>query len=147
MKEKIKIEIKKFYQLFKQFLKSFLEISTRPAMRILPGNLAFFLVLSFAPIITLIALLASRFSIPLLSFLNDFEHMLPNDLVQIFEMFLSGENPPTGSLMIYLLLGFITASNGAHSIIIASNTLYDIKQDSYIKRRIKAFFLTIILIF
>lgn len=147
MKEKIKEEIKKVYQLFKQFLNSFLEISTRPAMRILPGNLAFFLVLSFAPIITLIALLASRFSIPLLSFLNDFEYMLPKDLFQIFAMFLSGGNPPTGSLMIYLLIGFITASNGAHSIIIASNTLYDIEQDSYIKRRIKAFFLTIILIF
>ncbi len=147
MKEKIKIESKKIYQLVKQFLNSFLEISTLPAMRILPGNLAFFLVLSFAPIITLIALLASRFSIPLLSFLNDFEHMLPNDLFQIFEMFLSGGNPPTGSLIIYLLIGFVTASNGAHSIIIASNMLYDIKQDSYIKRRIKAFFLTIILIF
>lgn len=147
MKEKIQKETKKIYELFKQFLKNFLEISTRPAMRILPGNLAFFLVLSFAPIITLIALLATRFSIPLLSFLNDFEHMLPNDLVQIFEMFLSGDNPPTGSLMIYLLIGFVTASNGAHSIIIASNTLYDIEQDSYIKRRIKAFFLTIILIF
>jgi membrane protein len=147
MREKVKGEMTKVYQLLKQFLESFLEISARPAMRILPGNLAFFLVLSFAPIITLIALLASRFSIPLLSFLNDFEHMLPNDLFKILEMFFEGGNPPTGSLVIYLLLGFVTASNGAHSIIIASNTLYDIPQDSYIKRRIKAFFLTILLIF
>ncbi len=147
MKDKVKNEIQKLQRLFKQFLKKFLEISARPEMRILPGNLAFFLVLSFAPIITLIALLASRFSIPLLSFLNDFEHMLPNDLFQIFEMFLSGGNPPTGSLVIYLLVGFVTASNGAHSIIIASNTLYGIEQDTYLRRRIKAFFLTILLIF
>ena len=147
MKDKVKNEIQKLQRLFKQFLKEFLEISARPEMRILPGNLAFFLVLSFAPIITLIALLASRFSIPLLSFLNDFEHMLPNDLFQIFAMFLSGGNPPTGSLVIYLLVGFVTASNGAHSIIIASNTLYGIEQDTYLRRRIKAFFLTILLIF
>lgn len=146
MRDKWKQPKEKLWHLFKTFWNQFLEISTRPAMRILPGNLAFFLVLSFAPIITLVALLASRFSISLLSLLNDFHSMIPNDLFQILEMFLVEGNPPTGSLMIYLLLGFITASNGAHSIIIASNTLYNIEQSSYIRRRIKAFFLTVILI-
>ncbi len=147
MKEKWEQPKEKLWNLFKKFWEKFKEISARPAMRILPGNLAFFLVLSFAPIITLLALLASRFSISLLSFLNDFHSMIPNDLFQILEMFLVGDNPKTGSLVIYLLLGFITASNGAHSIIIASNTLYNIEQSSYLRRRIKAFFLTVILIF
>ena len=144
--KKIEQQKQKIWNLFKTFWDQFLEILSRPEMRILPGNLAFFLVLSFAPIITLIALLASRASISLLSFLNDFHSMFPNDLLQILELFLENGTPPTGSLIIYLLIGFITASNGAHSIIIASNTLYNIEQSSYVKRRMKAFFLTVILI-
>jgi membrane protein len=146
MKENINNNKKKLWGLLKNFLIKFDKIASRPEMKILPGNLAFFLVLSFAPILTLLALLASRFSISLISFLNDFKNVIPKDLYQILEMFLNSSTPQTGSLIVYLLIGFIIASNGAHSIIIASNTLYGIKQDYYLKRRIKATFLTIILI-
>ena len=45
-----------------------------------------------------------------------------------------------------MLLGYIFASNGAHSIIVCSNTLYDIPHSNYLSRRIKALFLTIILV-
>lgn len=115
-------------------------------MRILPGNLAFYLILSVTPILTLIALIASSFSISILEFVNDFKNMIPNDIYNMLEMFLNSDMPHAGSIIIYLLTGFIAASNGAHSIIITSNTLYGVKDDSYLKRRIKAFFLTIVLI-
>ena len=73
--------------------------------------------------------------------------MIPNDLFQILEIFLTETSVPLGgSIVIYLLLGFLTASNGAHSIIIASNTLYKVKGESFIKRRMRSFFLTIILV-
>jgi membrane protein len=142
MKEKIK----KLAALFQKFLKEFLSIAARPEMRILPGNIAFFLVLSFAPILTLIAMLASSFSISIMSFLHDFRHIIPNDILQLLQMFLTDDVPYTGTTLIFLLTGFIAASNGAHSIIIASNTLYNIKDDHVLKRRIKSFFLTIVLI-
>ena len=143
----IKQEMKELWHLFIKFLKNFWKTAFRPEMRILPGNLAFFLVLSFAPIITVVALLATRFSLPLISIVRDFKNMIPNDLFQMLEIFLTETSVPSGgSIVIYLLLGFFTASNGAHSIIIASNTLYKVKGESFIKRRIKSFFLTIILV-
>lgn len=143
----IKHEMQELWHLFVRFLKKFWKIAFRPEMRILPGNLAFFLVLSLAPIVTVIALLATRFSLPLISIVRDFKNMIPNDLFQILEIFLTETSVPLGgSIVIYLLLGFLTASNGAHSIIIASNTLYKVKGESFIKRRMRSFFLTIILV-
>ena len=41
---------------------------------------------------------------------------------------------------------FFLASNGTHSIIVASNTMYGLKHSSYISRRIKALILIVILL-
>ncbi|MDD3392978.1 MAG: YihY/virulence factor BrkB family protein, partial [Bacilli bacterium] len=46
----------------------------------------------------------------------------------------------------FMITGFILASNGPHSIIIASNTLYSTENANYINRRIKSFVLSIILV-
>jgi membrane protein len=141
-----KVKINDLRVVFKKFLERFFKIASRPEMRILPGNLAFFLALSFAPIITLLVLVASRFSISLIAIMQDFKNVIPNDIFNILETFLTSSDSYTGPMIIYLLLGFVVASNGAHSIIITSNTLYNVKDDTFLKRRIKAFFLTIILI-
>lgn len=146
MKEKIKNYVHTLFELFKKFLKKFISIARRPEMKVLPGNLAFFLVVSFAPIVTLVALIASRFSISLLSILSDVRGILPNDVFQILDVFLNSSVPETSYFVIYLIVGFFTASNGAHSIIIASNTLYELKGGGFLKRRVKAFFLTFILV-
>ena len=47
----------------KNYLKKLYGIITTPSMSYLPGNLAFFLVLSIFPILTLIGVIASQFSI------------------------------------------------------------------------------------
>lgn len=146
MLDKLKTQIIELFNLFKSFLKKFLKIAFRPEMRVLPGNLAFFLVLSFAPILTILALLASKFSIPLISFIYNFRNMIPNDLFLMFEMFLTETKIPSIPMIIYLLIGLFIASNGAHSIIVASNTLYKVNGGNNYKRRIKSFFLTIVLI-
>jgi len=127
----------------KRYFKKLYKIASRDEMRILPGNLAFFLVLSLAPILTIIALLASKFSIPLISFINDFKKMIPEDLYQMFNMFLTEASVPSIPMIIYLSMGFFIASNGAHSIIVASNTLYKVSGRNFFKRRINhAFIIT-----
>lgn len=138
---------KKIFLIPKTYLNKLKQIILNPEMRILPGNLAFSIILSIAPIITLIALIASSFSISLLGIIDDFKTILPNDIFNMLDAFLKSDMPHAGSIFIYLLTGFIAASNGAHSIIITSNTLYGVKDDSYLKRRIKAFLLTIVIIF
>ena len=115
-----------------------------PAIRILPGTLAFFIVLSIFPIITLIAILCSKFSLATDNISNFFNIMLPSGVEELLVSIFS--NVDDGMSIWFIIIGFIFASNGAHSIIIASNTLYNIKDSGFLKRRIKSLFLTIILI-
>ena len=128
---------------FKRYLKRIFEIISRPEMRVLPGQIAFFMVLSFVPIMTVVGLVASRFSISLTNLINAATTSLPTDVGKIVVSVLSSP----GATSIYsIILGFYIASNGACSIIIASNMLFKLKDSDYIKRRIKALIMLIILV-
>lgn len=120
-------------------------IIIKPEIKVLPGQLAFFIVMSIIPTIVLVGLICSVLNIPfqqLINFLND---ALPSGVSELLIAFINrdGLNITFG---ISMIAGFILASNGPHSIIITSNTLYGIDHSNYITRRIKAFFLTIILL-
>lgn len=129
----------------KTIIKRLLDVIGKPVMRILPGQLAFFLVLSIVPIITLIGYIASLFSISIESLITFMNQALPGEITDILLPFVSGQGLDA-NVLIFMVTGFILASNGPHSIIIASNTLYNIPNDNYVKSRIKAFFMTIILV-
>lgn len=129
----------------KDYIHKLMYIIKREEMRILPGNLAFFLVLSIVPIITLIGLICSFFSISLVDLTNLVSELIPQEVEELLKPFISVKENP-GNLAWFFALGFLLASNGAHSIIVASNTLYHIENQSYFKRRMKALILTVILI-
>lgn len=112
-------------------------------MRILPGNIAFFLILSIIPIITLIGAIGGLFSLSISDVISFISHVLPKDVANILIPFF--ESKMTGNHLLFILIGFFVASNGPHAIILASNTLYGFKHSDLIKRRIKAFILTILL--
>lgn len=123
-----------------------LNVLKKNEMKVLPGHLAFFLVLSVVPIITLFVYLASFFSISLDSLIELMEKSIPKEVVDILLPFISGKGVDI-HIGLSMLTVFIVASNGAHSIIVTSNTLYNIEDSSYLKRRIKAFFMTFLLVF
>lgn len=123
-----------------------LNVLKRNEMKILPGHLAFFLVLSVVPIITLFVYLASFFSVSLDSLIDLMEKSIPKEVVDILLPFISGKGVDI-HVGLSMLTVFIVASNGAHSIIVTSNTLYNIENSPYLKRRIKAFFMTFLLVF
>lgn len=129
----------------KKIFYSLLNIIKRDEMKILPGHLAFFLVLSVVPIITLFGVLASFFSISLDSVIELMQKSIPKEVTEILLPFITGKGVDI-NIGISMFMVFIIASNGAHSIIVASNTLYKIENSSYLKRRIKAFFMTILLV-
>lgn len=129
----------------KSVFKNLLEIIGKNEMRILPGNLAFFLVLSVVPIITLVGFIASFFNIDLNMIINAMQNTFPKEVSELLIPFISGKGIDI-NVGISMLTGFIIASNGAHSIIVASNTLYNIPNDDYLKRRIKAFLMTFLLV-
>lgn len=130
----------------KSILLKLLDILKKDEMKILPGHLAFFLVLSVVPIITLLVFLASFFSISLDSIVEIMQKSLPKEVIDVLLPFISGKGVDI-HIGLSMLTVFIVASNGAHSIIVTSNTLYNIENSSYLKRRIKAFFMTFLLVF
>ena len=122
----------------KYYIKSIFEIIRKNEMRILPGNLAFFVLLSIPPLLTLIGLIGAQFSSSLEVILNFISNTLPKDVVNLLFPILNNVATRPSNMIIYLILGFITASNGANSLIISSNTLYDVEGKNSILRKIKS---------
>ncbi len=129
----------------KKFILNVWEIMWRPEMAVLPGQLAFFVILSLVPIITLIGYGASFFDISVGTIIKVIEANFGADITQLILPIIGGKSIDL-NLLLMLGLMFYVASNGADSIIVASNQIYNIKQSSWIKRRIKALFLTIMIV-
>ncbi len=127
------------------FFHKVVENIKRPEMRVLPGQLAFFFVISLIPIIALVGAIASYLSVSTTSLTNTLEGVLPHSIMAIILPIMNGEGL-NFNMTIFFISAFLLASNGAHSMIIASNTIYKIKDDDYIRRRIKAILMTVILV-
>lgn len=129
----------------KEFIKTLFDIITLPSMMHLPGNLAFFIILSIFPILILIGILASYFSVSIDGVARAISIVLPNGVEQLLLPYIQA-GTFTRNIIISTIFAFILASNGTHALILASNSLYDIKNSSYLKRRVKALFLILLLI-
>lgn len=134
MKDKIKRGIHNFFKVLK-----------RPEMEILPGHLAFSFVLSLVPTLTILTYIATMLKFDL-SFISDF---LNKAFSSDFANLMMGAGTVIKAdfnFFLTLIVGYVIASNGAASIIISSNMIYGIKNDSFFKRRIKAFMMILIII-
>lgn len=129
----------------KNWIKELLHIIQTPAMKILPGHIAFFLVLSIIPIITLIGFIASKFSISMESLIHFATNIVPKDINELLMPFISGKGIDM-NVTVFMVIGFFLASNGPHAIIVACDTMYEQKSSTYLQTRVKAFILTIILL-
>lgn len=127
------------------FLKKVIDLTKRPETRILPGHLAFFFVMSLIPIVALLGAIASRFSISFDSIKDGIDISVPGGVGEFISSIINGQGF-TFNIGVFLVSAFILASNGMHSIIVASNEIYKIKQKDFITRRIKAIMMTVILV-
>lgn len=128
----------------KKWLHSLFQIIQVPEMKILPGHIAFFLVLSIIPIITLIGFIASFFSISIESLIQVATNIVPEEIMDLLMPFITGKGMDM-NISVFMVIGFVLASNGPHAIIVACDTLYNEKDKSYLHTRVKAFVLTILL--
>lgn len=134
MKEKIK-------KFFVNFWKAF----WRPEMLVLPGQLAFFFVLSVVPLITLIMYGASFLNLSI-GFISEFlTKAFGSSVAKLLINDISGVNVGIG-FFVSLAVGYFIASNGASSMIITSNAIYNIPDKGYLKRRIKALVMTFFIV-
>lgn len=130
---------------FKDIWKKLVEIVKKPEMRILPGQLAFFLLLSIIPLIAVIAVMAARFSLPIEEIVKAVDSSLPNDIATFITDIINSKNVDA-NIVIFCLSAFILASNGPMSMITGSNLLYKIKDKDIVATRIKAIIMTMFLV-
>lgn len=134
----------------KRFFQRIFKVIKRPDMMLLPGQLAFFLVLATIPTMTLITYGAS--------ILNLSTDILHNFFVKAFspeiaDLLLSVSNASNvGIKMTFvLIMGYYVASNGTASVIVTSNQIYGIENSTWLERRIKsiimAFIFVLIIVF
>ena len=130
----------------KQFKKYFKEVGhliMKPEMNVLPGQLAFFIILSVFPVLTLLGYIGSKFTLFSSSFIAVMKEVIPSNFLEVLLPFVT-DSKLTGNTLVVMVVGFIIASNGTHSLIVTSNELYHLPYADYIKRRIKAFLMTIL---
>lgn len=127
----------------KRYIRRLLNIVKRPEVRILPGQIAFFIVLSVVPLMALIGCLCALFNISLGGIVSVFLDTIPIEVINILK---PAFTEPSFTAGFSIIIGFLVASNGTHSIIVASNMLFKIDSKNYLATRIKAFFMLIILV-
>lgn len=136
--------MRKLKKRLKLFFKNFKEALFKPEMLVLPGQLAFFFVLSIVPTITLIGYGAGLLNLSTDVIYNFIAKAFSQNVAQTLIV-----NPTHGlgvKYIITIIIGYYFASNGAASLIVTSNTIYGLENSSFFKRRIKAFVMTLIIV-
>lgn len=129
----------------KNFFQRFWEAFWRPEMLILPGQIAFFLFLSLVPTITLIGYACSYINLSNDIVQNLISNVLSSDVADLVTPILTATKI-TPTFFITLGIGYFIASNGMSSIIVASNTIYGIKDSGFFKRRLKAIIMEVVIV-
>lgn len=117
----------------------------KPEMKILPGQLAFYIVLTLVPLIMIFAAILPFFNLSSVSLQEVMLFHLPSNVVK-FLTDISNSGSLDSSNIVVLITVLFFASNGPHSMIIASNLIYNIENKGYIHRRVKAFVMLVFLI-
>lgn len=134
----MKTKIKEFWHNIKKVL-------NRPDMILLPGQLAFFLVLATIPTMTLITYIASVLNLSIDTLYNFLSKAFSSEIASLM---LSTSNMSNAglNLTIVIIMCYYLASNGTSSVIVTSNTIYGIKNNSWLKRRFKAIIMSFIFV-
>ena len=127
----------------KKLIISFKDILKKPEMQILPGQIAFYFIMSIVPIIAISAVVASYIT-KNFDFMETVNSVLPPVFANILTSLAT--NMKIEGFAFVLVLYLIVASNAPASIMTASNVLYDIEQPKFVNLKLKSFFMTIIIV-
>lgn len=130
---------------FLYYIKRAFEIFNQMEMRVLPGNVAFFFVLALIPMITLVVIIASYFSISIDTIIDFVKNLIPGEAGNLIVEFVSGKGFDS-SIGAFNIVAFFVATNGTYAIINASNTLYQVNESDNLRDRIKSILLLFILL-
>jgi len=122
---------------------TFTTILKKPEMQILPGQIAFYFLMSIIPIAAISAIVASYIT-KSFNFMDVLGSVIPDVLANIIISL--SENMEFSGMAAVLILYILVGSNAPSSIIIASNMLYEIKQPTFLKLKVKSFIMTIMIV-
>lgn len=129
----------------REFILKIFQLLNRPEMRILPGQLAFFLVLTIIPMVALIITLAAALSLSTDVIRIAIEDTLPSQIASLIESIMVG-NGMSLNLFVFFFSAFLLASNGTYSMINISNEIYKTDPRNFLKRRVKAIVMIFIMV-
>ncbi len=138
--------MKKQKEKIKGSIKENIKLMGTPLMSILPGQISFFVILSIIPLISLLVMFASRLSLSFDSVTGFINHYLPSGVSSLIISIFEGQKVGTLDIL-FIVTAFYIAAKATHSIIIASTQIYNGKQRNFLRTRIKAIIMLIILIF
>jgi membrane protein len=127
-----------------KYFHEIIKIIKTPEMGLLPGQLAFYMLLSLVPLVTLACYAANLFELDYTKIVHTLDILVPGG-VGTFLPTLSEGGISLPMIIIIIWMLYI-ASNGCNTIIIISNNIYGIRQSTWLKRRIKAIFMTIMIV-
>lgn len=127
----------------KEIKETFMTILKKPEMQILPGQIAFYFMMSIIPIAAIGTIVASYIT-KNLSFMEFINSVVPSAIANIIINF--SNNMELNGVFIILVLYLFVGLNAPSSIIVASNMLYGTKQPSFIKLKVKSAIMTIMLV-
>lgn len=136
--KKIKTRAKKFYNKLIKTMKN-------PVMQILPGQIAFFFLLSIFPIILVLGIIAPIFSISIDTIVDAIELSLPANTSKLIVPLVQGKGLDFNVIIIIVSAIFLI-SRGTKSIIIAASTIYKTEEQNPIKNMVKSIIITILLV-
>ena len=130
----------------RKLVKNVFDILWQPEMLVLPGQLAFFFILSVVPLLTLISYGATAINLDT-NIITDFISLeFGKNIADLISPTITTTSISLTSI-ITILIGFFIASNGAASMIVTSNAIYGIKDRGFIRRRVKAVIMTFFIVF
>ena len=127
----------------KRMINRILQIFKMDEMRILPGQLAFFMVLSIFAIFPIFGVIGSSFISNEL--IHSMEESLPSGITAVLKSLMDVESSGF-SIFMFIAFSIYIASGGCDAMIITSNVLYKIRNNYSLKQAIKSIFMTLILI-
>ena len=139
-------KIRKLRAKIHRLAKSVFKVTKLPEMKILPGQLAFFLLLSVIPLVALLGALLPILGITGNVLEEAFVNIIPDYVIEFFTSSTTLTMSSRLNYFIFFISAFILASNGTSSLIIASNSIYHIKGAGFLERRVKSVVMMIILI-
>lgn len=129
----------------KRFFKSVYKMMRKPVMSILPGQMSFFLLLSLIPMILLVGVLSSKFSISVDSIYDFIKNSFPASTSKLILPLLGGKGFDY-NIIILVFSALLLVSKGTKSIIVAAATIYKTEKVEPIKDTIKSIIIAILLV-